>query len=354
MKEAKCVICGVRPARPNGTICQTCADSYSDLLRTQRARISEITSKITQITDATSIRPDRSKNVEPDAEVVQVTQALLSMPALDKRQAELETQALLSESQLLRRQKRTASLVGYLLLAIGLFVSAASIILASTVSAFVGLGLTLWGMLSLFIQPKNYAKTDLMNATAISSLKTIDKMMVGIGYREKGVYIPTNEPARAVVFVPSEPFARIPQTSQLDGRIFLDDPEGLLVPPPGLTLAGLIEKKLSFNIRNCGVEVLVEALPKVLVEDLGIVRDVEIEVSEDTVKFRLYDSIYANFCSEVRESSRRWGLGCPMCSALAVVLASATGRPVVCEEDKVTDDKNTTESVYKIIRGPRL
>lgn len=201
-----------------------------------------------------------------------------------------------------------------------------------------------------FIQPKNYVRSDLMNATAISSLKTIDKMMIGMGYTEKGVYIRAHDSDKAVVFVPSEPFSMIPQLSSLeDGRTFLSEPAGLLVPPPGLALASLIEKKLGFKLKNCGLEALVEALPKVLVEDLEIVKDVEIEVKEDFVTFKLYDSIYADFCLEVRDTSRRCGLGCPMCSALASILAIATGKPVLYEEDRTSEDSRFTESVYQIV-----
>ena len=97
-----------------------------------------------------------------------------------------------------------------------------------------------------------------------------------------------------------------------------------------------------------------EALPKVLVEDLEIVKDVEIEVKEDSVRFKLYDSIYADFCAEVRDTSRRCGLGCPMCSALASILAIATGKPVLYEEDKMSDDRRITESIYQVISRSRL
>jgi hypothetical protein len=231
----------------------------------------------------------------------------------------------------------------------------AAIVFASTILTFIGLGLTLWGSLTFFIQPKNYVRSDLMNATAISSLKTIDKMMTGMGYREKGVYIQAHDSDKAVVFVPSEPFSMIPQASTFeDDRTFLSSPAGLLVPPPGLALAGLIEKKLGFKLKNCGLEALVEALPKVLVEDLEIVKDVEIEVIQDSVHFKLYDSIYADFCEEVRDTSRRCGLGCPMCSALASILTIATGKPVLYEEDKTSEDARVTESVYQIISRSRL
>jgi hypothetical protein len=146
----------------------------------------------------------------------------------------------------------------------------------------------------------------------------------------------------------------IPEVSDVEDKTFLSNPKGLLVPPPGLALATLIENKLGFKVKNCGLEALLEALPKVLVEDLEIVKDVEIEVTKDTVRFKLYDSIYADFCSEVRETSRRCGLGCPMCSALASILTVATGKPVLYQEDKMSDDRKITESVYQLISGRRL
>ena len=284
----------------------------------------------------------------------QVTQALVQ-PIQDMKRSDLQTEQLLTETQLLRKQRHNTTIVGCLLLGIGLTALVAAIVFTSTILTFIGLGLTFWGSLMFFIQPKNYVRSDLMNATAISSLKTIDKMMMGMGYRERGVYIQAHDSDKAVVFVPSEPFSMIPQLSSFEeDRTFLSDPAGLLVPPPGLALAGLIEKKLGFKLKNCGVEALVEALPKVLVEDLEIVKDVEIEVKEDAVHFKLYDSIYADFCAEVRDTSRRCGLGCPMCSALASILAIATGKPVLYEEDKMSEDRKLTESVYQLISRPRL
>jgi hypothetical protein len=283
----------------------------------------------------------------------QVTQALLE-PIQKMQESEAETSQILSETQILRKQRHTATIIGYFMLGIGLTVLVASVVLTSTILAFVGLGLTFWGLLAFFIQPNKYVKSDLMNATAVSSLKTIDKMMLGMGYREKGVYIRAGDSEKAVVFVPSEPFSMIPQISEIEDRTFLSNPEGLLVPPPGLALSALIENKLGFKLKNCGIETLVEALPKVLVEDLEIVKDVEIEVKNDSIRFKLYDSIYADFCTEIRETSRRCGLGCPMCSALACILAIATGKPVLYEEDKTSEDKKVTESVYQLLSGPRL
>ena len=336
----------------NGTLCQACYDRYSKLLRSQREKTGEFNARISQLTEAAP-NPSRaiSRNVDSAG---QVTQALLE-PIQDIERSELQRQELVAETKLLQTQRRNTTLVGCLLLGIGLTVLAASIILSSTILAFIGLGLTLWGTLAFFIQPKAYVSSDLMSASAISSLKTIDNMLLALGYREKGVYIRAHDSDRAVVFLPSEPFSMIPDVAELGNEAaFLNDPAGVLVSPPGAALAALIEKKLGFKLKNCGVEALAEALPKVLVEDLEIVKDVEIDVKDDYVKVKLYDSIYADFCYEVRETSRRCALGCPMCSALANILAVATGKPVIYEEDKMSDDKKITESVYHLITGPRL
>jgi hypothetical protein len=266
--------------------------------------------------------------------------------------------ALLAEQQvlppqLLRERKQPSILVGYFLLAIGLVTLIGSVLVASTILAFIGLGLAFWGLLAFFVQPQRYVKPDLMSATALSSLRTVDKMLIGIGYSEKGVYIPAGK-EKVVVFVPSEPFSRIPEGSAVEGKTVLESPQGILMVPPGLALASLIEKKLGFALKNAGVEAVVQSLPKVLTEDLEIARDVDVSVMGDRVEFKLVDNIYADFCREVQETSRRCGLGCPMCSALACILAVASGKPVLFEEDKLSRDKRTTYSSYELLNRTRL
>jgi len=283
----------------------------------------------------------------------------MASPIQEMQPSELPRQENLEDTQLLHKQRRNTTVVGSLLLGLGLSLLAGAIVYSSTILAFIGLGLTFWGALAFFVQPKDYVRTDLMNASGISSLRAIDNMLLATGYREKGVYIRQHDfdtdSDRPVVFVPSAPFSKIPQLSGFeDNGTTLKDPAGLLISPPGLAIATLIEKKLGFKLKDCGVEALAEALPKVLVEDLEIVKDVEIEMKDDYVRFKLYDSIYADFCYEARESSRRCALGCPMCSALASILTVATGKPVLYEEDKMSHDRKITESVYQLISGPRL
>ena len=336
---------------PDDILCEDCANYYSNRLHTQLAKTGELNTVVSEVAKLTA---DLTTSVAGKSGIGHVNAQALLEPMQNMQESEQETRHITSQSKEFRQQRHATVVVGFFLLGVGMVTLVAATVFASTISTFIGLGLVFWGMLSFFIQPKKYVKSDLMNATAISSLRTVDKMMQMMGYGEKGVYIQAGNSDGAVVFVPSEPFSMIPEVSDVEDKTFLSNPKGLLVPPPGLALATLIENKLGFKVKNCGLEALLEALPKVLVEDLEIVKDVEIEVTKDTVRFKLYDSIYADFCSEVRETSRRCGLGCPMCSALASILTVATGKPVLYQEDKMSDDRKITESVYQLISGRRL
>jgi len=322
----------MRPPMENDIICQECSDRYSSLLRSARERTVEV-----------------NRTIQKDVEYEVSSNRQSGQTLLESGAKALAESALQPHST----RRKHPSLVGYFLMAIGLGAIALSVRYASTILAFGGLGLTFWGVLAFFIQPEKYVQKDLMGATAAASLRSIDSLMIGMGYREKGVYIPTANSDKAVVFVPSEPFSKIPESTATEGKTFLNDPDGLLVVPPGLALASLIEKKLGFKLKNCGIEPLLRRLPEVLIDDLEIVRDVEIDYKGDTVTFKLVDSIYADFCREVRDTSRRCGLGCPMCSALACTLSIATGKPVVFEEDKALS-KTATVSSYKLLSEDRL
>lgn len=343
MEELKCEICGTRPPLKDNSLCRECSDRYATLLRSARKKTSDT---IVLLGGSSS---------------TQETVSVVSPKVDDQEHAGEETRGITQESRLeqilqpkeQRARKLPSQLIGYFLLGLGLLVLTSSVFFTSTILAFIGLGLTFWGVLAFFIQPQKYVKSDLMNATAISSLKTIDKMMVGMGYGEKGVYVPAGK-EKAVVFIPSEPFSRIPVSSTVEGKTFLDDPQGMIIVPPGLALASLIEKKLGFTLKNCGVDTLIRALPKVLVEDLEVVQDVEVEVKGGRVNVKLFDSIYADFCKEVHDTSRRCGLGCPMCSALACILTVASGKPVIFEEDEQSLDERTTISSYILLDQPRL
>jgi hypothetical protein len=218
------------------------------------------------------------------------------------------------------------------------------------VLAFIGLGLTFWGALLLFIRPRHYVRTDLMDSTALSSLKTIDRVITGLGYNEKGIYIPVSNPEKTIVFVPSQPLKQIPTAEQVENQTFVKNPEGITIVPPGMALANLFEKELGVKFSEWSLEKMTERLPKLLIEDLEMVQDCTIKTEGDRVSFRFVESVFSEFCGQLKGSTRVCGsIGCPMCSAMACVLAQVTHRPVRFDEDKYSIDRGTVESSYVLL-----
>jgi hypothetical protein len=263
---------------------------------------------------------------------------------------ELEKKNLRAKTRSKRRQPST--LAGYTMTATGILALAFSVLFSSTILAFIGLGLTFWGALLLFIRPQKYVRSVLMDSTALSSLRTIDRVMTHLGYLEQGIYIPGGNPERAVVFVPSEPYGRIPKAKEIEDQTFIENPKGIAMIPPGLALALLIEKELGVDLGKCSLETLSERLPKLLIEDLEMAQNFEMHVKGDEVRFKFDESIYSDFCHKLASSTRVCaGLGCPICSAMACVLAISTGRPVIFEGDKNSPDGKMLESSYRLLEA---
>jgi hypothetical protein len=321
-------------------LCKECSDQYSTSLHSASEITRQVSSRLIDFLDKARGWPRDDKT----------DQALVSpIPTHDLQKAH----------QVIRQRTDSRRLLGFFLLGTGLLALLVSVLMTSTILAFIGLGLVFWGMLMFFVQPHNYVRSDLLSATALSALKTINRMIAGLNYQTRSVYIPTNESDKALVFIPSPKLLGDAKTVKLpqgtgDQKTFLSDPEGLLVTPPGLTLSDLVESKLGFNLKDCGVETLIRTLPKALVEDLEVVRDVEIELKGDSVTFRLVDSVYANLCQQARDNGGGFGLGCPMCSALACILTIATSKAVLLEEGRLTGDEKTIQSSYQILSEQEL
>ena len=281
---------------------------------------------------------------------VELEPSLQKEEELLAKMKELEKNNLRAKSHRKRRQPST--IAGYTMIATGILSLAFSVYASSTILVFMGLGLTFWGALLLFIRPQKYVRSVLMDSTALSSLRTIDRIMTDLGYLEKGIYIPRGNPERAVVFVPSEPFGRIPKAKEIEDQTFIKNPKGIAMVPPGLALANLIEKELGVDLRKCSLEALSERLPKLLIEDLEMAQNFEMHVNGDEVRFKFDESIYSDFCHKLSISTRVCaGLGCPICSAMACVLAISTGRPVSFEGDKYSADGKSLESTYRILEA---
>lgn len=272
---------------------------------------------------------------------------------LEKTVKPLQSEITASRLGLRKHKRKPSSKVGYIFLSFGIIALALSIIYNSSILAFIGLGLTLWGGLFLFIKPVRYVKANLLDSTAISSLTAIDKILTELDYHGKGIYLPPRrlkERKEVVIFVPKKKRILIPQPKEVaQGKVFIN-PDGIYLPPLGQGLLTLYEKELGTDLTKVNLNYLRTNLPKLLIEDLELLEDLEISTHQDSVHVKMIGSVYESLCNQVRNHTNICSrLGCPLCSSIACALAKATGKAVVIERNEPSTDGKTVETWYHLI-----
>jgi len=244
--------------------------------------------------------------------------------------------------------------VAYTLLLTGTLALVVSILYSSSTLAFIGLGLTFWGALLLFVRPTKYVKASLVDSTAVSSLTSLNQIITELNFKGKAVYLPPKhlkETKGGTLFIPSKKELTIPPAEKAaEEKVFLRNPKGIRLTPPGLGLANLYEKELRKNFTKVNLNYLQNNLPKLFIEDLEIAEDFEMNIEDNKIHVKITGSIYNDLCNEVRKLSNTCSsFGCPLCSSIAVALTRATGKPVLVENIEVSDDDKTIEAHYRLI-----
>lgn len=244
--------------------------------------------------------------------------------------------------------------IGLVLLLTGVLTLAISIIFASSILAFIGLGLTFWGPLLIYLRHERYVKSKLLDPTVVSSLENLNKMVKALDYKGKAVYLPPKylkDFKSGIVYIPREEKVEIPPIEKIDEeRTFSENPQGIFLTPPGLSLANFFEEELGTDFFRTDLPYLQKNLPKLFINNLEIARGLQIEEQNNLVNVEITDSVYKDFCSESRKLQNICGsIGCPLCSAIACSLARVTGKPVTIVKDETSEDNKTITIQYRIL-----
>jgi hypothetical protein len=239
--------------------------------------------------------------------------------------------------------------VPYSLLSLGLIALAFSVINYSYALAFIGLGLTFWGALFLYIKPTKYVKSNLLNITSFSTLVNIEKLLTDKRVNSGGIYLPPNrlqDYTSSLVFVPTKPNQTLPTTKETDVKVLeIKQPAGLLITPPGLALSMLLEKELKMSFMETSIKDLETQLP-ILFDRLEIIRHrahLIIQPEEYRVTANIRNSILDDLCHQAAKLEKTHKtVGCPLSSALACIFAKATGKPITIDAEETGLDESTT------------
>jgi len=260
------------------------------------------------------------------------------------------------------------------LLGVGAAALVASVIYVSQILAFMGLSLVFWGALLLYIQPEEYTRKALLDATALTSLEALSQIMQELNYEGKAIYLPPKylkDPEANKIYIPKKKDGKLPTPELIlkhQSQFFIKNPQGILLTPPGSQLTKLFEKTLGTSFTKTDLQYLQENMPKLFVEDLEIAEYLEIETrygktakktadsvsliqtKNDTIHMKITNSILQDLWKENRTLSHVHGrIGCPICSAIACALTKATGKPITIKKIQPSADGKIIEATYQVL-----
>jgi hypothetical protein len=279
-----------------------------------------------------------------------------SVQALLERIQQLENEKQNLRLELWKQGRKPSGRIAFILLAFGAASVISSVFYVSSSLAFIGLTLIFWGALLLFMKPIRYVKTSLLDSTAISSLTTIDRVISESNYKGKAVHLPPlpyflKGYKGGIVYISSKKGTVLPPVNEVSGkRVFVKNPQGICIVPPGLSLVNLYEKELGKEFTTVDLEYLKNNLPKLFTENLEIAKDLEINKENSLIHVKITGSVYKDFCTEVRKLSNVCSsYGCPLCSSIACALSRALGKPITIEKTEVSSDSEVIEAYYRVI-----
>jgi len=203
--------------------------------------------------------------------------------------------------------------------------------------------------------PAKLIESEIADATTISTMKALDRLLIGLDYRGKPVYLPpskTQTQAPAKVFVPAVRGNKLPPQTETEGdKLVTRNPEGLSLTPPGEALANLLQEKLAVKLNEVDLDHLASHLPRILVEELQLMKGFRLTRLGETIHIRIEGSAHASLCTSIeKETAICQTLGCPLTSAIAITLARTTRKPITIDTVETSDDHRTMEAWYGILK----
>ena len=199
-----------------------------------------------------------------------------------------------SNSNTRTKNKTTLTkVIAWAFIIIGATVLLTSIIYSSSILAFIGLGLMLWGALLLYIRPEEYTKKVILDSAVISSMLNLNQIIQELNYKGKAIYLPPKylkDPQASKVYISKQEDGKLPNPSltlKYKNQIFFQKPQGILLTPPGAQLSRLFEKRLDTNFTKTDLNYLAQNIPKLIIEDLEIAENIEIETERNKIKIRI-------------------------------------------------------------------
>ena len=273
---------------------------------------------------------------------------------------ELQLQVESLKSELKNINRIPSGKIGMAFIIPGVAALIFSILKDSQILAFIGLGLTFWGALFLFIKPVRYVKGELLRSTSLSSYLTIDRIIKDLKFKGKSYYIPPYPKdvylpeylkglKEMTVFISASRSSSIPSIEEMaKSKFLLKNPNGICISPPGLGLLIQFERELGTDLTKMDLDSFLEALPPLITENIHLAKQADIKRKNGELVLRISNSIYSDLYTKEKLKSV-YLLGCPLVSSIACAIAKSSGKVVTIDKSKVSPDGQLIEVWYNLV-----
>ena len=231
--------------------------------------------------------------------------------------------------------------LGVSLVAFGVLIAVASAVVGAASLSGLGLASFLIGLLLVYLHSRPSFGPELVEASLLSSLANLERILRELGPRTKAIYLKTIDRLDVpMVFLPLEDNPAPPSGLDLSGedRLLVIDSDdshrtGLLLEAPGASLLALMEKELDLNFIDLGNEDFLNAIRSGMVEALEVAADVKGAFTQDGVSFRIRDGPLRNMSRSIARlvPSVASRLGCPICSVAICAAVKSIKRDLILE-----------------------
>ena len=253
--------------------------------------------------------------------------------------------AILLQGSATKKKRLPKRLFDSILIAIGTAILSLSIIYSESIIALIGLGLLFWGVTFTYVTTSEYVKKDLLDVTMKASQEMLNRIVQKLEYRGETVYLPpqffnTSDTYKA--YITKNKMETVPTAEMLPKQkpdLIIDrinNPQAVLITPPGVELAKLFEKILEKDFITTSLHDLQRYLPELLIEELEVTPYFDMQIENDFIRVALDDSYFRVPNAEIELSSLYFFFNSPLVCAIACVLAKATGIPLIIEKLKTS------------------
>jgi hypothetical protein len=241
--------------------------------------------------------------------------------------------------------------IAYMLLALGLTLCVIAIYYSHHVASVLGFTLIFWGALLMYLSPIQLVRKEVMDYTISDYNGNLSRIIEELGYKGYPLHISPGTlwgMNNTILWISKDNITVRPSDEQLSSEeLFLDDPKGIVISPPGQGLMRLMEDEIN-SFTTMGFDELSLNLQRVLVEGLEVAESLEFVREDQMIKLTTKGIILLDLIQKNAKNPLNMRIGDPYNSAIASTLARSTRTPVLIESVEIDSKNEIVTTIFKI------